>query len=221
MRARWRKLARMLVAAENPVLVADRAARTPAGMAHLVELAEALQAPVIDQGGRMNFPTRHPLNQTERATRDGRQRRRDSGPGADGFWGTINAFRDQLERTSRPITKPGAKLVSISAGDLYMKRNYQDIQRYTELDLAIAADAEATLPSLIEAVKRLMTDDRKRVFAERGEKLADAHQQAWIARATTRPTVGMRARSARRAFPWSCGRRSRTKTGRCSRTRIS
>ena len=25
-------------------------------------LAETLQAPVVDQGGRMNFPTRHPLN---------------------------------------------------------------------------------------------------------------------------------------------------------------
>src|SRR6266849_5680308 len=58
--------ARLLVAAENPVIVADRAARTPAGMARLVELAEALQAPVIDQGGRMNFPTRHPLNQSDR-----------------------------------------------------------------------------------------------------------------------------------------------------------
>jgi thiamine pyrophosphate-dependent acetolactate synthase large subunit-like protein len=51
--------ARLLVNAQNPVLIADRLARTPAGMAHLIELAELLQAPVIDQGGRMNFPTRH------------------------------------------------------------------------------------------------------------------------------------------------------------------
>ena len=40
--------ARMLVAAENPVIIAERAARTAAGMENLVELAEALQAPVID-----------------------------------------------------------------------------------------------------------------------------------------------------------------------------
>ncbi len=59
--------ARLLVAAENPVLIAGRAARTPAGMIYLMELAEALQIPVIDQMDRMNFPTRHPLNQTERA----------------------------------------------------------------------------------------------------------------------------------------------------------
>src|SRR5512139_1681642 len=55
--------ARLLVAAQNPVIVADRAARTPGGLARLVELAETLQAPVVSQGGRMNFPTRHPLNQ--------------------------------------------------------------------------------------------------------------------------------------------------------------
>ena len=45
------ELARLLVAAENPVLIADRTARTSVGMARLVELAEALQAPsVIDVG---------------------------------------------------------------------------------------------------------------------------------------------------------------------------
>ncbi len=46
------ELARLLVAAENPVLVADRLARTPAAMRLLVELAETLQAAVIDQGAR-------------------------------------------------------------------------------------------------------------------------------------------------------------------------
>ncbi len=42
----------------------DRLARTPAGMVLLCELAETLQAPVVDQRGRMNFPSRHPFNQT-------------------------------------------------------------------------------------------------------------------------------------------------------------
>jgi len=34
-------------------------ARTPAGMTHLIELAETLQCAVVDNGGRMNFPSRH------------------------------------------------------------------------------------------------------------------------------------------------------------------
>src|ERR1700756_3909197 len=54
--------AKLLVAAQNPVIVANRAARTAAGMKLLVELAEALQAGVVDLHRRMNFPTRHPLN---------------------------------------------------------------------------------------------------------------------------------------------------------------
>jgi thiamine pyrophosphate-dependent acetolactate synthase large subunit-like protein len=41
------ELAKLLVAAESPAFVADRAARTQAGMEKLVELAELLQAPVI------------------------------------------------------------------------------------------------------------------------------------------------------------------------------
>src|SRR6266446_7205420 len=50
--------AKMLVAAENPVIICDRLARTAAGMARLVELAETLQCPVLDMQGRMNFPSR-------------------------------------------------------------------------------------------------------------------------------------------------------------------
>src|SRR5204863_2113623 len=49
--------AKLLVAAQSPVIIADRAARTAAGMKYLVDLADILQAPVIDQGGRMNFPS--------------------------------------------------------------------------------------------------------------------------------------------------------------------
>jgi thiamine pyrophosphate-dependent acetolactate synthase large subunit-like protein len=81
-------------------------------------------------------------------------------------------------RTGEVVTKPGTKLLSITANDLYMKSNYQEVQRYQPLDLAVAADAEATLPSLLEAVKRQLTDDRKRMFADRGAKLARAHEQA-------------------------------------------
>src|SRR5882672_11086806 len=58
-----RDAARMLAMAENPVIVADRVGCTPAGVKHLVELAEALNAPVIDQLGRMNMPNTHHLYQ--------------------------------------------------------------------------------------------------------------------------------------------------------------
>src|SRR5438132_4771795 len=166
------ELAKLLVGAENPVLLGGQAIRTPAGMTLLVELAELLQAPV--SGGK--FPSRHPLSQA------GGGLIRDAdvivGLQVADFWGTVNNLRDQLIRSSRPLTKQGAKLVSISSNDLYVKSNYQDFQRYTEVDLAIAADVEATLPSLVEACKRLITSDRKRVFDERGKRYAAANAQA-------------------------------------------
>ena len=170
--------ARLLVGAENPVIVADRCARTPAGMRHLIELAETLQAPVVNQFGRMNFPSAHPLNQTERS--------RALIAGADvilglevwDFWGTVHSFRDQQIRSSRPTTKPGVKLLQISATELNTRSNYQDFQRFADLDLSMAADSETTLPALTEACRRLLTGDRKRVFEERGRKLAEAHRDA-------------------------------------------
>ena len=170
--------ARLLVAADAPVIIADRAARTPVGMAHLIELAELLQASVVDQRSRLNFPTRHPLNQSERARAVISEADVILGLELSDFWGAVHSYRDQLERSSKSITRSDAKLISISVGDLFVKGNYQDIERYPELDLAMAADAEATLPSLIEAVKRLASDDRKKIFQQRGRSLADAHRKA-------------------------------------------
>jgi len=171
------ELARLLVAAENPVLVADRLARTPAAMPLLVELAETLQAAVIDKGGRMNFPSLHPLNQSERATAVIATADVVVGLEVTDFWGTVNAMRDQQHRTQRRLTKPGARLVTITTGELYVRSNYQDFRRMAEVDLAIAGDGEATLPALIEAVKRLLTPDRRRAFEERGARLAEARRQ--------------------------------------------
>jgi acetolactate synthase-1/2/3 large subunit len=166
------EIAKLLVAAENPVIVTGRAARNPDGMKLMIELAETVQAPV--QGGGRNMPNRHPL----------------SGGGSvanadmilalqvEDLWGTLNTFRDQQERTHRPIIKPGTKVASISANDLYMRSNYQDFQRFAEVDIAIAADAQATLPLLIEACRKLITPDRRRALDERGKKIAAANAQS-------------------------------------------
>jgi len=170
--------ARMLAAAENPVILADRCARTPAGIGLLVELAEALQAPVCDLGGRMNFPSRHPLNQSSRMRALVAQADVILGIEMTDFWGATNSFEDQIHRTSQSITKANVKRISLSAVDLYTKSNYQDFERFADVDLAITGDGEATLPALIEAVKRQIDPGRKAALDERGKKLAAAHKGA-------------------------------------------
>src|SRR5439155_1011306 len=110
-------IAKMLVAAENPVLIASRSARTPEGLRLLVELAETLQGAVIDQQRRMNFPSRHPLNQSLRT--------RPTVAAADlilgleiyDFYGTVHALGGQATEIPRTITKAGVKLLSISSSD--------------------------------------------------------------------------------------------------------
>ena len=96
----------------------------------------------------------------------------------DTMWSTVNAMSDQVHRPSRSLLKEGATLIGIGTYGLYSQGNYQNIQRYQAIDLAMAADSEATLPSLIEAIRRLLTDDRKRAFEARGAKLAAARERA-------------------------------------------
>jgi acetolactate synthase I/II/III large subunit len=163
------ELARLLVAAENPIITGGRLGRTAKSIQLLVELADTLQCPV--SGG--NFPSRHPLSGGAIETADVVLALE-----PEDLWGDVNTMTDQLIRSSRSDLKPGAKLITISHDDLYMKSNYQDFQRFQEVDLALAADADATLPLLIEAVKRLITGDRRRVFQERGSKLGAARAQS-------------------------------------------
>ena len=66
-----KEAARLLASAERPVIVVDRAARTPNGIKLLVKLAETLQAPVVDMGGRMNFPKTHYLSASAEQYRTG------------------------------------------------------------------------------------------------------------------------------------------------------
>src|SRR5581483_2098698 len=159
------ELARLLVAAENPVLVADKLARTPAGLARFVALAELLQCAVVDRKGRMNFPTRHPHDQSNRAA------------AALADADLIVGFEVSDFSTARS-RRAGAKRVTVTATDLFTRSNYQDFQRYAEPDLAIAGDGEATLPTLVEAVTRRLTADRRRAFEARGASLAKLHAEA-------------------------------------------
>ena len=177
------EVAKLLVAAENPLIIAGDVARDEEGMRLMVELAETLQVPV--QGAGRAMPNRHPLSG------GGRVANADviMGLNLSDFFGATHNFRDQQEVSLTSLIKPGTKLISISAYDLNLKSNYQNFDRYTEVDISIAADPQATLPILIEACKRLITGDRKRVLEERGKSLAAASGQA-MERARVEATYG-------------------------------
>lgn len=58
------RIAKMIVAAENPVIVAESAGRDPEAYHAMVELADALAIPVVEVGTAncVNFPKDHPLH---------------------------------------------------------------------------------------------------------------------------------------------------------------
>jgi acetolactate synthase-1/2/3 large subunit len=181
--------AKLLAGAENPVIICDRLARTPAGLARLIELAETLQCAVIDNAGRMNFPARHPLNMSFRRGPVLSQADVILALEMNDLWGVLNQFSDRIVRSYRQVYKKDAKVVTLGSRDLYLKANYQDFARFQEVDLAIAGDGEASLPALTEAVKRLIDEGRKSAYDARGKKLATA-RLAMIDQAKSDATLG-------------------------------
>jgi thiamine pyrophosphate-dependent acetolactate synthase large subunit-like protein len=163
--------ARLLAQAQNPLIVCDRYARTQRGIDLLVELAELLQAPVLDRGGRMNFPKRHPLNVS-------------FAEDSTGFGGG-SAVREAdvvigLEAgMSGVANQTQGKTLSIGAEEAFTHGNYQEIGRYGPVDLAMAGDAESSMPKLLEAVKRQMGRSQRVSAQARGAKIAEATRQAF------------------------------------------
>jgi acetolactate synthase-1/2/3 large subunit len=182
--------AKMLVAAENPVIICDRMSRSQTGIDALVALAETLQCAVIDVAGRLNFPSRHPLNQTASSSTVVSQADVVLAIEMNDVWGSLNTFSDRIVRSSRSLLKPGARTISLAAIEtLYIRANYQDFGRFQAIDLPIAGDGEASLPILTEAVKRLIDAPRISALEARGKKLEDA-KAVVVAQAKADATIG-------------------------------
>jgi acetolactate synthase-1/2/3 large subunit len=169
-----REAAKMLIAAENPVIYTNRYARTENGPALLVELAELLQCPVVDAHNRMNMANRHPLNHSSR--REAALQTADVILALEpiDLWGLNNYVPDLVTRPNDPRRRQaGLKLIHIGTENMMAKSNYQDFQRFAEAELSISGDAEATVPTLIDAVKAQMSAADKNRFAARGKKVKE------------------------------------------------
>ena len=208
-----KEAARLLAGAQNPVIVADRAARTANGVKLLVQLAETLQARVIDQGGRLNFPRTHYLSAPPAAVNNADVI---IGLELSDFWATVNAYTDNGMNegigTNSTRIKRDTKLISISSVDLNTKANYQDFQRFQVIDVQMAGDAEATLPALIEAVKqagpnKAAVDKRgeaaRKSYAEGMARTREAAAVAWNASPISTARMCMEVYAAIKDLDWS------------------
>jgi acetolactate synthase-1/2/3 large subunit len=171
------RLADVLASSQRPVLVADLVGRNPDAVAALVALAEALGAPVLDQGGRFNMPTTHPLDAS--GANNDALREADVVLLLDvqdpyGALTTVN----RVLRTTEYVQPADCKVVSLGVNDLLVRSWTGDYQRQVPTDMNIAADTSVGLPLLVDLVReRLVRNSAARDrFSTRGATWADRHR---------------------------------------------
>src|SRR5690606_32866278 len=81
-----------------------------------------------------------------------------------------------MAATAQGLRAAGGRTISICSEYLYQGVNIHDFGPYSEVDLAIAGDGEATLPGLVEEIRRLGGRDFERARAARAEAIAAAHR---------------------------------------------
>jgi len=204
--------AKLLLNAKSPVILADRATRNQEGVKALLKLAESLQAPVVDLGGRMNFPSTHHLclsDQKRALVRD-----------ADVIlmlevydpWGQVNGLSDPF-KTVRPEATPDVKIITIGMNDVSIRSNYQDFQRFLSVEMAIPGEAQASMPILTDYILKNATAAQKASFEARREpmkkrwdkQLQDAKEGAalaWDASPISTARLAMETYEVIKNEPW-------------------
>jgi len=124
----------------------------------------------------MNFPNRHYLAQFTNSRKLLPEADVILGLEIDDLHGLVYSTPDTVAHETRRFAREDVVLITISAGNLNVRSNYQNFQRYLPVDLSIAGDGEATLPSLIELVKSKLTIvDEARLLA-RKDKFRSMHK---------------------------------------------
>ncbi|MFN2460651.1 MAG: thiamine pyrophosphate-dependent enzyme, partial [Candidatus Velthaea sp.] len=90
-------------------------------------------------------------------------------------WGTLNRYPDTLERRPARLAKADAKVVTIALNDVDPHANNQDQQRFYAADVPIIGDVEASLPALLEGVRRALDATARERIAQRAAAVRAAH----------------------------------------------
>ncbi len=173
------ELAGLLVQARLPVVLAGYPGRHPDAFRHLVTLAEAAGAAVIDLNHRLNFPTTHPLN-VSYAERD-LLARADVVLAVDvkDLYGPLVKL-DSTTRKTRLVLGAGCKMAEIGYRDVNVSKWSEEFQQLVPVDLQILADSVVALPLLAERVcERVRADDAAAArVRSRSEEIGAVHRAA-------------------------------------------
>jgi len=172
------RAADLLAEAKRPVILAEFVGRDPKGFHALVELAEALGAPVYDVNSRLNFPGCHPLNMSmvKDVFRD-----------ADLIlcldvrdWERATTELDSQRRTLKSIEPPDCVWIDIGFGDLELSSWAMDYQRLKHAQLRILADTTLAIPALTALLRGKIggSPALQQSIEARTLKTAERHREA-------------------------------------------
>jgi acetolactate synthase-1/2/3 large subunit len=149
-------MARCLADAEHPVIITSRTGDRAAAVTSLVEIAELLGAPVLDQRDRASFPSRHPLY---------------AGDAAELLTGADVVLILDSEVPWIPALAAPPAAATVLQIDIDPAKAAMPLWTYP-VDLALTADTALALPLLADELRRLATPAQSSRWHERREQTA-------------------------------------------------
>jgi acetolactate synthase I/II/III large subunit len=157
------KIAELLIAADNPLIVTKYLGRNSEAVAQLVELAELLSIPVVQQLTYVNFPTDHPLYLGTDTAKYAKEADVILLIDVDTPWNQVNG----------EFLRPGAKVIHLDRDPLFASIPVWGFSA----DLSVTACSEISLPvlnSIVKAKLKMSANSNTR-FGARQRKMAAAH----------------------------------------------
>ena len=169
----------MLVAADNPLLLTEYAARMPIGFNPTVELAETVGAAVFDTNKRLGFPNRHPLSVSFHP---------DAFKGIDLVaaldvvdWTRGSHKLNTQTREITVVTAPECKWIDIGFADIEISKWATDYNKHHNWHLRVLGDPALTIPALTEACRARIDGNKKLAsrIEECKKEIEGKHARQW------------------------------------------
>ncbi len=157
-------VADLLLASQSPLIVTKYLGSNPEAVPALVELAELLSIPVVQQPGCVNFPTDHPLYLGTRTV--------EYAKAADLIF--LIDVDVPWNSAGRDFLKPQAKIVHLERDPLFTSIPIWGFP----VDISVAGCSEISLPILTRILKEKLRHKptMSSVIEERGKRTAQEHQ---------------------------------------------
>jgi len=172
-------IADKLLAADNPVLLAEFVGRQKGGFENMVALAETVGAPVWDANSSLNFPNRHPLN----LSMDKEVlRKADLIVGLDvADWEKPTHELDSANRIVTPLVPESCDWVEIGYAEIGMSKWSFDYGRMQPCSVRALGDPRLAIPQLTELCAGRIEEDPALAarIRERAEAIGRRHGELW------------------------------------------